>query len=143
MPKLRADREPCAVSRLAVDRTRHDGFPGVAVVAAAVLREKRRRAPRDPLPPADVVMRWIVYHLPDIACALLAAAAGFPVVIAGRCRYSTSAGKPFGGHAPRRVKCYRGKAGAWTERPEGARQPRAVDPSSFRPPRRGVERSDV
>ena len=33
------------------------------------------------------MMRWLVFHLPDLACAMIAAVLGFPVVLGGRTRF--------------------------------------------------------
>ena len=41
-------------------------------------------------------MRWIIYHMPELACAFVAAYAGMPVVLGGRTKISSSAGWPCG-----------------------------------------------
>jgi len=38
-------------------------------------------------------MRWLILHLPDLACAMVALCAGFPVVLGGSKKISFPAGR--------------------------------------------------
>lgn len=36
--------------------------------------------------------RWLIFHLPDLASAMIAMGLGWPLPLAGRVRYTSSAG---------------------------------------------------
>ena len=44
--------------------------------------------------------RWIIFHLPEVASAMIALVVGFPVALAGRTRYTSSAGWSRGRSTP-------------------------------------------
>lgn len=65
------------------------------------------------------MMRWIVFHLPDLACTMIASRMGFPAALAGRVRFSKptrwSRGKPAAHHGARNQSVQQASGGPRTK----------------------------